>query len=164
MTGSAKLAIRPAAREDAALIVSLIRELALYERAPEAAKATVSDIEAALFGANPKVHALIATWNGEPCGLAVYFFNFSTWTGRHGVYLEDLFVREAARGNGIGRALLARVASIAVINGCPRLDWSVLDWNEPAIGFYKSLGAAAMTDWISHRLQGEALAALAREG
>jgi len=156
------LTIRPAARDDAALIVNLIRELAAYERAPDAAKASVPDIEHALFSANPMVHALIADWRGEPCGLAVYFFNFSTWTGRHGVYLEDLFVRDAMRGKGIGKALLQRVGAIAVENQCLRLDWSVLDWNEPAIGFYKSLGATLKEEWTTFRLEGAALAALAR--
>ncbi len=155
------LIIRAAAHADAALIVSLIRELAVYERAPDAARAGAGDIEAAFFGASPKVHALIAEWKGEPCGFAVYFFNFSTWTGQHGVYLEDLFVRDSVRGKGIGKALLQRVAAIAVENNCPRLDWSVLDWNEPAIGFYKSLGATPMEEWTGFRLHGDALFELA---
>lgn len=153
--------IRDALRADAPLIVELVRELALYERAPDAAKASLADIEAALFGAPPKVHALIAETGGAPAGLAVYFFNFSTWTGRHGVYLEDLFVRESARGQGIGKALLARLAQIAIEKNCARVEWAVLDWNEPAIGFYKSLGARAMNEWTVYRVDGEALAALA---
>lgn len=157
------LNIRDAARADAPLIVQLIRELALYERAPDAAKAGAADIEKALFGANPKVHALIAEWNGEAAGFAVYFFNFSTWTGKHGVYLEDLFVREAARGSGIGRALLARLAGIAREKDCARLEWSVLDWNEPAIGFYKALGAKPMDEWTVYRVEGAALEKLAGE-
>ena len=157
------LIIRAAMRTDSELIVSLIRELAVYERAPDAAKASVGDIEAAFFCASPKVHALIAEWNGESCGFAVYFFNFSTWTGKHGVYLEDLYVRDSVRGKGIGKALLQQVAAIAVENNCPRLDWSVLDWNETAIGFYKSLGAVPMEDWIGFRLHGEALKNLAGE-
>jgi diamine N-acetyltransferase len=155
------LLIRDAARADAPLIVQLIRELALYERAPDAAKAGVADIEKALFGANPKVHALIAEWNGEAAGFAVYFFNFSTWTGKHGVYLEDLFVREAARGQGIGKALLVRLAAIARDNDCARLEWSVLDWNEPAIRFYTSLGAKAMKEWTVYRVEGAGLETLA---
>jgi GNAT superfamily N-acetyltransferase len=154
-------AIREAVAADAALIVALVRELADYERAPEAAKAEVADIERAFFGSAPKVHALIAEWNGSAVGFAVYFFNFSTWTGRHGVYLEDLFVREGARGRGIGKALLERLAGIARDKDCARLEWSVLDWNEPAIGFYKSLGARAMDEWTVYRVEGEALRKLA---
>jgi len=157
------LTIREAARADAPLIIDLIRELALYERAPDAAKASLADIETALFGAKPEVHALIAEWNGAAVGFAVYFFNFSTWTGKHGVYLEDLFVRESARGQGIGKALLMRLAAIARERGCARLEWSVLDWNEPAIGFYRSLGAKAMDEWTVYRVEGEALSALAGE-
>ncbi len=153
--------IRDAVRADAPLIVELVRELALYERAPDAAKASLADIEAALFGAHPKVHALIAETGGAAAGFAVYFFNFSTWTGRHGVYLEDLFVRESARGQGIGKALLARLAQIAIEKNCARVEWAVLDWNEPAIGFYKSLGAKAMNEWTVYRVDGGALAALA---
>jgi GNAT superfamily N-acetyltransferase len=155
------LLIREAVRADAPLIVQLVRELALYERAPEAAKASVADIEKALFGAHPKVHALVAEWKGAPAGLAIYFFNFSTWTGKHGIYLEDLFVREAARGEGIGKALLVRLAEIARAHDCARLEWSVLDWNEPAIGFYRTLGARPMDEWTVYRIEGDALLALA---
>ena len=157
------LVIRDAVPADAPLIVELVRELALYERAPEAAKASVVDIDKALFGAQPKVHAMIADWNGAPAGFAVYFFNFSTWTGRHGVYLEDLFVRDSVRGRGVGKALLARLARIARENHCARLEWSVLDWNEPAIGFYKTLGAKPMDEWTVYRVEGETLARLAGE-
>lgn len=153
--------IRDALRTDAPLIVELVLELALYERAPDAAKASLADIEAALFGAHPKVHALIAETGGAAAGFAVYFFNFSTWTGRHGVYLEDLFVRESARGQGIGKALLARLAQIAIEKNCARVEWAVLDWNEPAIGFYRALGAAALDDWTTFRLTGDALARVA---
>ena len=155
------LAIREAARADAPLIVKLVRELAAYEREPDAARATVADVERALFGPHPKVHALIAEWNGAAAGFAVYFFNFSTWTGRHGVYLEELYVRDSARGRGIGKALLVRLARIARANDCARVEWSVLDWNEPAIGFYKSLGAAPMDAWTVYRVEGDALARLA---
>jgi GNAT superfamily N-acetyltransferase len=158
------LRIRDAAPADAALILDLIRELALYERAPEAAKATLADIERALFGDHPKVQALIAEWDGAPVGFAVYCFNFSTWTGRHGVYLEDLFVREAARGRGVGKALLVRLAQIARAKNCARLEWAVLNWNEPAIGFYKSLGAKAMDEWTVYRMEGAALDTLAEGG
>lgn len=155
------LRLRGAAAADSPLIVSLIRELAVYERAPEAAKASVADIDKALFGANPKVHALIAEWDGEAVGFAVYFFNFSTWTGKHGLYLEDLFVRESVRGKGVGKALLARLAAIAREMDCARLEWSVLDWNEPAIGFYRSLGAKPMDEWTVYRVEGAALDTLA---
>jgi GNAT superfamily N-acetyltransferase len=156
-------AIRNATRADASLIVDLVKELALYERAPDAAKASAIDIDKALFGAHPKVHALIAERKGEAVGFAVYFFNFSTWTGKHGLYLEDLFVRESARGKGVGKALLVRLAQIARENDCARFEWSVLDWNEPAIGFYKSLGAKPMDEWTVYRVDGAALAALAGE-
>lgn len=155
------LRLRGAAAADSPLIVSLIRELAVYERAPEAAKASVADIDKALFGAHPKVHALIAEWDGEAVGFAVYFFNFSTWTGKHGLYLEDLFVRESVRGKGVGKALLARLAAIAREMDCARLEWSVLDWNEPAIGFYRSLGAKPMDEWTVYRVEGAALDTLA---
>lgn len=154
--------VRAARREDAPLIVELIRELAAYEREPDAAKASVADIEAALFCAAPKAFGLIAETDGAPLGFAIYFFNFSTWTGRHGVYLEDLYVRESARGLGAGAALLARLARIAIDAGCARLEWSVLDWNAPAIAFYESLGAQAMSEWTVYRMTGEKLAALAR--
>ena len=155
------LRLRGAAAADSPLIVSLIRELAVYERAPEAAKASVADIDKALFGAHPKVHALIAEWDGEAVGFAVYFFNFSTWTGKHGLYLEDLFVRESVRGKGVGKALLARLAAIAREKDCARLEWSVLDWNEPAIGFYRSLGAKPQDEWTVYRVEGAALDTLA---
>lgn len=155
------LTIRSAVRADAPLIVQLVRELAIYEREPDAAKASVADMETALFGANPKVYALIAEGDGAPVGFAVYFFNFSTWTGKHGIYLEDLFVRESARGQGIGKALLVRLAQIARKNDCARFEWSVLDWNEPAIGFYKSLGAEVKDEWTVYRVEGPALEKLA---
>jgi GNAT superfamily N-acetyltransferase len=155
------LHIRHAVPADTPLILALIRALAVYERAPDAAKASAADIDKALFGAHPKVHALIAEWNGEAVGFAVYFFNFSTWTGKHGLYLEDLFVRDSVRGRGIGKALLVRLAAIALENDCARFEWSVLDWNEPAIGFYKSLGAKAMDEWTVYRVEGAALVTLA---
>jgi GNAT superfamily N-acetyltransferase len=157
------LTIREAVYEDAPLIVEFVRELAFYERAPDAAKAGRADIETALFDAHPKVHALIAEADGAAIGFAVYFYNFSTWTGRHGIYLEDLFVREAARGKGAGKALLARLAQLARAANCARVEWAVLDWNEPAIGFYKSLGARPMAEWTVYRVEGEALVKLAGE-
>lgn len=153
--------IRTAMPDDAAEIVSMIRELAHYERSPDAVEATESTIRAALFGPEPKVFSLIAEEAGTPVGVAVWFVSFSTWTGQHGIYLEDLFVRPAARGGGHGRALLGELARIAVERGYRRLEWAVLDWNEPAIGFYQRLGATPMAEWTAWRAAGAALAQLA---
>ncbi len=158
------LSIRNAVRGDGPLLLQFIRELAVYEKLADAAVAGVADIDRALFGAAPRVFALIAEWDGAPCGFALYFFNFSTFVGKHGVYLEDLFVRESHRGRGIGKALLARLARIAKENDCGRFEWSVLDWNAPSIAFYKALGAVAMDEWTIYRLSGGALDALASEG
>lgn len=157
------LVVRSAQQEDAALVLELIRDLAVYEKLRDEAVATESDIRAALFGPDPKAFALIAEWDGAPCGFALWFFNFSTFLGRHGVYLEDLFVKESHRGRGVGKALLARLAAIARERRCGRLEWSVLDWNAPSIAFYKSLGAKAMDEWTVYRLTGEALAQLAND-
>jgi GNAT superfamily N-acetyltransferase len=158
------LTIRNAVRGDEQLILEFIRELAAYERLAHEAVAGAADLERALFSETPKVFALIAEWDGAPAGFALYFFNFSTFVGRHGVYLEDLFVRETRRGKGIGKALLARLARIAKENDCGRFEWSVLDWNAPSITFYKSLGAIAMEEWTIYRLAGDALDRLASEG
>ncbi|MFZ5617091.1 MAG: GNAT family N-acetyltransferase [Pseudomonadota bacterium] len=158
------LAIRKAAKGDAPLILQFIRELAVYEKLADAVIARESDIDRALFGENAKAYALIAEWNGTPSGFALYFFNFSTFLGKHGVYLEDLFVRESHRGLGIGKALLARLARVAKENDCGRLEWSVLDWNAPSIAFYKSLGAVPMDEWTIYRMTGAALDRLAGEG
>lgn len=158
------LSIRNAVRGDGPLLLQFIRELAVYEKLADAAVAGVADIDRALFSAAPRVFALIAEWDGAPCGFALYFFNFSTFVGKHGVYLEDLFVRESHRGRGIGKALLARLARIAKENDCGRFEWSVLDWNAPSIAFYKALGAVAMDEWTIYRLSGGALDALASEG
>jgi GNAT superfamily N-acetyltransferase len=153
--------IRPAAVDDVPAVVSLVRELAIYEREPDAVLATEEHFEAALFGSSPKVYCLVAEdAAGEVVGFAVWFFNFSTWLGVHGVYLEDLFVRPEARGVGHGRALLTELARIAVQNNCGRLEWSVLDWNAPAQGFYRALGAEPMEEWTTWRLTGGALQAL----
>jgi len=154
------LQIRNAEPKDAALILQFIRDLAVYEKLADEAVASIEDIERALFCDNAKAFSLIAEWNGEPCGFAIYFFNFSTFLGRHGIYLEDLFVRESHRGKGIGKALLARLAKIATDNDCGRLEWSVLDWNAPSIAFYKSLGAVPMDEWTVYRLTGDALSNL----
>jgi GNAT superfamily N-acetyltransferase len=155
--------IRTATPDDVPAILSMIRELAEYERAPHEVTATEPQLRAALFGENPAVYALIAENDdtGEAVGFAMWFLNFSTWLGRHGVYLEDLYVKPHARGEGHGRALLTRLAQIAVERGCGRVEWAVLDWNEPSIGFYKSLGAVPMDEWTIFRLTGDSLARLA---
>lgn len=157
------LSIRNAKMGDGPLILQFIRDLAVYEKLSDKVIADVGAIDRALFCEKPKAFALIAEWNGAPCGFALYFFNFSTFVGKHGVYLEDLFVPEAHRGNGIGKALLIRLAQIAKENNCGRLEWSVLDWNAPAIRFYKSLGAVPMDEWTIFRLAGDALADLASQ-
>jgi GNAT superfamily N-acetyltransferase len=152
---------RPATRGDADLVLAFIGELAVYERLAHAAVATPADIEAALFCDHPKVFCDLAEVEGEPVGFALWFYNFSTFVGRHGIYLEDLFVRPHARGLGIGRALLKRLAKRCVDEGLGRLEWSVLDWNAPAIAFYDRLGSVSMDDWRTRRLDGAALQALA---
>ncbi|MDX6352135.1 MAG: hypothetical protein QOF84_6925 [Streptomyces sp.] len=143
----------------------MIRELAEYERELESARATEAQLHDALFGAEPAVFALIAEDNttGAPVGFALWFRNFSTWTGTHGVYLEDLFVRPEARGGGHGKALLAALAAICVERGYERFEWAVLDWNEPSIGFYRSIGARSQDEWTVQRLTGEALRTLAHQ-
>src|SRR6187399_466675 len=157
------LNVRPATRADAATIANLVRELAEYEKLEHQAKATPDDFLREIEAPNPVIHMLIAEWNGEPAGFALYFFNFSTFVGRHGLYLEDLFVRPAQRSHGIGRALLRALARIAQERGCGRMEWAVLDWNEPALRFYKSLDARQMNEWIIHRLTPVEIAKLAAE-
>lgn len=144
--------IRPAVPEDVPAVVSLIRELALYERAPESAVATPELLTAALFGPSPAVYCHVAEVEGEVVGMALWFLNFSTWLGRHGIYLEDLFVQPAHRGLGLGRALLETLVGIARERGYGRVEWVVLDWNEPAHAFYRSLGAEPLDDWTVWRL------------
>ena len=156
--------IRPAAPDDAGLVLAFIRQLAEYERAPNDVMATEADIRATLEAEARPAEVVLAFEGDEPVGFALFFHNYSTWLGRAGLYLEDLFVRSEHRGKGYGRRLLAHLAAIAHERGCGRMEWSVLDWNEPAIGFYRSLGAVAMSEWTVHRLAGEALEALAREG
>jgi GNAT superfamily N-acetyltransferase len=156
------LTIRPATPDDIPEILAFIRELADYEREPASAIATHADLLRDGFGPTPRFHCLIATWEGHPAGFALYFYNYSTWRGHAGIYLEDLFVRPPVRGKGIGMALLGEVAAIAVAEGCPRLEWAVLDWNTPAIDFYNSLGATPMSEWTIMRLSGDALATLAQ--
>ena len=159
---------RPARPEDVAEIIAMIRELADYEKALDEAIATPEQLHEALFGEQPAVYALVVEHPHEEdgehrslAGFALYFLNFSTWLGRHGVYLEDLYVRPAFRGSGYGQALLAALARICVDRGYGRLEWWVLDWNEPAIGFYRSIGAEPMDEWTVHRVTGDALHALA---
>ena len=156
------LLIRRARPDEAGLVLSLVRELADYEKLLHEVEATEAMIGAALFGSNPRLFCDIAEWNGEVAGCAVWFINFSTFSGRSGIYLEDLFVRPARRGNGIGKALLSHLAKECLANGWSRLQWSVLDWNTPSIEFYQSLGAQLMDEWTVCRLGGPALIALAQ--
>jgi GNAT superfamily N-acetyltransferase len=139
--------IRPARHDDAPTIASLIRELAVYERLEDQAKATADDLARHLFGDRPAAEVLIAEVDGDPVGFALYFSTFSTFRGQPGIYLEDIFVRPEHRGRGIGKALLASIARVAVDRGCGRLEWSVLDWNTPSIEFYRSQGAIPLDDW-----------------
>jgi GNAT superfamily N-acetyltransferase len=156
------LIIRRARPDEAGLVLSLVRELAEYEQLLHEVEATEAMISEALFASHPRLFCDIAEWNGEAAGFAVWFINFSTFSGRSGIYLEDLFVRPALRGNGIGKALLSHLAKECVANGWSRLQWSVLDWNTPSIEFYKSLGAVLMDEWTVCKVGGPALAALAQ--
>src|ERR1700761_3308676 len=156
------LIIRRARPGEAGLVLSFLRELAEYEKLLHEVEATEAMIDAALFADNPRLFCEIACWEGEPVGFAVWFTNFSTFTGRPGIFLEDLFVRPAQRGRGIGKALLANLAAQCVDNGWSRMQWSVLDWNAPSIAFYRSLGAALMDEWTTCRLEGPALNTLAQ--
>ena len=153
--------VREARPDDAALIFGFIRDLAEYEKLLDEVTATEGEVARDLFGEDPRVFCDIAEADGEPVGLAVWFYNYSTFKGRHGIYLEDLFVRPQARGKGAGKALLARLARRCIDEGLPRLDWAVLDWNAPSIAFYDGLGAEALDDWIIRRLGGDALRRLA---
>jgi GNAT superfamily N-acetyltransferase len=153
--------VRPAARADGPVICRLIRELAAYENALDHVEITEAGLDAALFGPEPAVFAHVAEYRGVVAGFALWFVNFSTWTGRHGIHLEDLFVSPAVRGSGLGRALLAELAGICVDRGYGRLEWAVLDWNAPALGFYAALGAQNVSEWQINRLSGTALSALA---
>lgn len=155
------IAIRAAREGDAPLIFDLVRELAVYEKLGDTVDATPEAIAGALFGKEPRLFCDIAEWNGEAAGFAVWFLNFSTFRGRHGIYLEDLFVRPAFRGRGLGKALMAQLARRCVEQGLARFEWSVLDWNGPSIAFYKSIGADVMDDWKICRLSGPALQAFA---
>ena len=153
--------IRKATYEDAGVILGFIRELAVYEKEPDAVIATEEDIVANLFNPETTTEALICLADEKAVGFAVYFLNFSTWLGRDGLYLEDLYVSPAQRGAGHGKALLKHLAQIAVDRNCGRFEWSVLDWNEPAIRFYEALGARPLSEWVGYRLEGQALIDLA---
>jgi GNAT superfamily N-acetyltransferase len=157
------LRIRPATPDDIPEILSLIRELAEYEREPQSAVATAEDLMRDGFTEPKRFHCLMAEVEEGVAGFALYFYNYSTWRGHAGIYLEDLFVRPRFRGTGIGKALLSSVAAIAVEDGCPRLEWAVLDWNKPAIDFYESVGAVGLTEWTIMRVSGDALPALAKD-
>jgi GNAT superfamily N-acetyltransferase len=163
VTGSA--AVRPIAERDVEAVVGLVHELAAYERAPEECHLTAAQLRAALFGAAPALFGHVAEdGRGTVVGCALWFLNFSTWRGVHGIYLEDLYVQPAHRGAGLGRALLAALAAVCVERGYGRLEWSVLDWNTPSIDFYRALGAVAMDDWTVFRLDGPGLTAFAARG
>ena len=157
------LNIRPATVNDAALILQFIRDLAEYEREPQAVTATEADLVRDGFGADPKFRVVIAEWDGKPAGFALFFYNYSTWLGRPGLYLEDVFVRPEFRGQGIGKGLLLYLARLAVQKNCGRFQWQVLDWNTPSIRFYESLGASVMKEWLTMRVEGEALERLGEE-
>ena len=155
------LHIRPATEADVELILQFIRDLAEYEREPQAAIATREDIIRDGFRGTAKFRVLIAEWDAQPAGFAFYFFNYSTWLGKPGLFLEDLFVKPELRGKGIGKALLAELAKIALAENCYGMKWEVLDWNQPAIDFYESLDAKLRKEWITVRLSGEPLEKLA---
>ena len=155
--------IRPARVEEVPIILELIRDLAAYERAPDEVTATEEQLVDVLFSERPAAEVLLAFENESPVGFAVYFYSFSTWLGRPGLYLEDLFVKPEKRGKGYGRALLVELAKIARDRGCGRMEWAVLDWNEPAIKFYRALGARPMDEWTVFRLTREEIATLANE-
>ena len=158
------IVLRPAVREDVPLILELVQGLAEYERLAHEAVATAVDMEAALFGTRPAAEVVIAECDGATAGFALFFVSFSTFLGKPGLYLEDLFVRPELRGRGIGQRLMVHLAQLAVERGYGRFEWSVLDWNAPAIEFYRSLGARPMDGWTVQRVSGEALSALAGRG
>ena len=155
--------IRDVAERDVEAVVALVHELAEYEHAAEHCLLTAAQLRVALFGPAPALFGHVAEVDGQVVGCALWFLNFSTWRGVHGIYLEDLYVQPAHRGAGLGRALLARLAAVCTERGLGRLEWAVLDWNAPSIGFYRALGAVAMDEWTTFRLDDAALAALGRE-
>lgn len=149
------LQIRKATVNDASLILKFVTELATYEKATHEVLATEDDFKKSLFGESSTANAVICSRNDEPIGFAIYFFNYSTWLGKNGLYLEDLYVTPESRGSGAGKALLKHLAQIAVDKNCGRFEWSVLDWNEPAINFYKSIGAQSLDEWVGFRMTEE---------
>nr|WP_315429854.1 GNAT family N-acetyltransferase [uncultured Albidiferax sp.] len=151
------LSIRPALVHDSALILRFIQELAVYEKAGDQVAATVDTLATSLFAADSPARALICEADGEAVGYAIYFFNYSTWQAKKGLYLEDLYITPAQRGTGAGKQLLRHLAAIATEQGCGRFEWSVLDWNQPAIDFYQSIGAQPQDEWVRYRMQGAAL-------
>ena len=154
--------IRPALSDDTGLIFHFVRELAIYEKALDEVTTDEQGLREALFGDRPMAHALICELDGEAAGFAVYFYNFSTWLGKYGIFLEDLYISPEFRGRGAGKALLQYLAKQAVAEGCGRFEWNVLDWNEPSIRFYEACGAVAMSEWVGYRLSGDALEDFAR--
>jgi GNAT superfamily N-acetyltransferase len=163
MSSPELVTIRPALRHEVPLVLGFIRELAAYERLEHEVDASEADLSVALFGQRPYAEVVFACVDGTPMGFALFFHNFSTFRGKPGIYLEDLFVRPQARGRGLGKRLLAWLARTALERGCARLDWAVLDWNEPSIGFYLGLGAQRLDQWTTFRLTGSALERLARQ-
>ena len=157
------LILRPMTPEDAPLVVSYIKELAEYERDPEAAVVTPDNILHFAFSDHPLIYVVMAEWGGKPAGFALWFYNFSTWEGKAGIYLEDLYIRPEYRRNGIGKALLIHIARLAVKNNCTRFVWQVLDWNEPSINFYRQMGAKTMDAWLTCRVDNESLFQLANQ-
>ncbi|MES2097473.1 MAG: GNAT family N-acetyltransferase [Pseudomonadota bacterium] len=158
------LTIRPAAPGDAATVLRFAKELATFEREPDAVVSTEAMMHEALFGAKPLAEALIAEVGGAAVGFALFYHTFSTWTGRKGIWLDDLYITPDARGSGAGKALLKELAGICLDRDCARFEWWVLDWNDPAIGFYRSIGAQAMDEWTTQRVDGDALVTLAGRG
>ncbi|MFT4861982.1 MAG: GNAT superfamily N-acetyltransferase [Pseudohongiellaceae bacterium] len=162
-TSLTDFAIRPATRKDCQIILDFIIELAIYEKLEHQVVATAALLEETLFGAKPYAISVIAEYQGKPVGYALFFNNFSTFTGRPGIYLEDLYIQPAMRGKGFGKSLLAYLAKLAVDSNFTRVEWSVLDWNEPSIQFYRSIGAKPMDEWTAQRLDGDELHAFAKE-
>lgn len=158
------VSIRKATPDDIAQIRQFILELAIYEKAEHEVEASEADLHNTLFGPDATAHCVMCENNGSAIGFAVYFFNYSTWQGRNGLYLEDLYVSVASRGMGAGKALLQHLAKIAVENNCGRFEWSVLDWNKPAIDFYESLGAKPKSEWLGYRMDGQTLIDFAKNG
>lgn len=155
------IAIRAATRADVTTILRFVRDLAAFEREPDAVEATKATLAEALFGEHPAAEAVIAELDGMSAGFALFFHNFSTWTGKRGLYLEDLYVAPEARGRGLGRALLGHLAAVALDRGCGRFEWAVLDWNVDAIAVYRAIGAEPLDEWIVQRVTGDALLRLA---